>query len=181
MLLFNYVRNEVTHFNTAETNQVHHYTGAVGRVPAEGESRDAVYAFPWHVLDGQTGFPIILVNGDASDDYRSYYQVENLNIVGLSVPPCYGSVRNELAWKGISVSILLSWKQGYVFRKDSSLPNAEYIAPSNYHMDYLKRWRTPGDEQRSEEHTSELQSLMRISYAVCCLKNKKKQVKSTQM
>src|SRR3546814_6914292 len=28
--------------------------------------------------------------------------------------------------------------------------------------------------QRSEEHTSELQSLMRISYAVFCLKNKKK-------
>src|SRR3546814_2123445 len=32
------------------------------------------------------------------------------------------------------------------------------------------------DEQRSEEHTSELQSLMRISYAVFCLK-KKKQMK----
>src|SRR3546814_9976282 len=30
-------------------------------------------------------------------------------------------------------------------------------------------------EQRSEEHTSELQSLMRISYAVFCLKNKTKQ------
>src|SRR3546814_9546779 len=28
---------------------------------------------------------------------------------------------------------------------------------------------------RSEEHTSELQSLLRISYAVFCLKNKKKQ------
>src|SRR3546814_10493823 len=28
--------------------------------------------------------------------------------------------------------------------------------------------------ERSEEHTSELQSLMRISYAVFCLKNKKK-------
>src|SRR3546814_6114478 len=28
--------------------------------------------------------------------------------------------------------------------------------------------------QRSEEHTSELQSLMRISYAVLCLKKKKK-------
>src|SRR3546814_5881899 len=28
------------------------------------------------------------------------------------------------------------------------------------------------DEQRSEEHTSELQSLMRISYAVFCLKKK---------
>src|SRR3546814_6154724 len=30
-------------------------------------------------------------------------------------------------------------------------------------------------ESRSEEHTSELQSLMRISYAVFCLKKKKKQ------
>src|SRR3546814_4997809 len=32
-------------------------------------------------------------------------------------------------------------------------------------------------ERRSEEHTSELQSLMRISYAVFCLKKKKKQQK----
>src|SRR3546814_10085628 len=31
-----------------------------------------------------------------------------------------------------------------------------------------------GKGQRSEEHTSELQSLMRISYAVLCLKKKKK-------
>src|SRR3546814_2531285 len=30
---------------------------------------------------------------------------------------------------------------------------------------------------RSEEHTSELQSLMRISYAVFCLKKKKRQTK----
>src|SRR3546814_7839207 len=36
--------------------------------------------------------------------------------------------------------------------------------------------RHPGVESaRSEEHTSELQSLMRISYAVFCLKKKKKQ------
>src|SRR3546814_8091949 len=34
------------------------------------------------------------------------------------------------------------------------------------------RTRVPSDE-RSEEHTSELQSLMRISYAVFCLKKKK--------
>src|SRR3546814_1974567 len=31
---------------------------------------------------------------------------------------------------------------------------------------------------RSEEHTSELQSLMRISYAVFCLKKKKKQIET---
>src|SRR3546814_7317006 len=32
---------------------------------------------------------------------------------------------------------------------------------------------TPASPPRSEEHTSELQSLMRISYAVFCLKKKK--------
>src|SRR3546814_5234556 len=35
-------------------------------------------------------------------------------------------------------------------------------------------------EHRSEEHTSELQSLMRISYAVFCLKKKKKQTINKQ-
>src|SRR3546814_9299873 len=34
--------------------------------------------------------------------------------------------------------------------------------------------RDKADLHRSEEHTSELQSLMRISYAVFCLKKKKK-------
>src|SRR3546814_4208056 len=34
---------------------------------------------------------------------------------------------------------------------------------------------------RSEEHTSELQSLMRISYAVFCLKKKKKNTLTNQL
>src|SRR3546814_7707070 len=34
----------------------------------------------------------------------------------------------------------------------------------------------PSRTQRSEEHTSELQSLMRISYAVFCLKKKKRKI-----
>src|SRR3546814_5597519 len=37
-----------------------------------------------------------------------------------------------------------------------------------------------GKEARSEEHTSELQSLMRISYAVFCLTKKKKLIHSEQ-
>src|SRR3546814_10733957 len=35
------------------------------------------------------------------------------------------------------------------------------------------RWQDLTPAGRSEEHTSELQSLMRISYAVFCLKKKK--------
>src|SRR3546814_4980996 len=38
----------------------------------------------------------------------------------------------------------------------------------------LRLMRRRGRAERSEEHTSELQSLMRISYAVFCLKKKNK-------
>src|SRR3546814_3657987 len=40
-------------------------------------------------------------------------------------------------------------------------------------------WLNEGFASRSEEHTSELQSLMRISYAVFCLKKKKKHTKDS--
>src|SRR3546814_3137783 len=38
---------------------------------------------------------------------------------------------------------------------------------------HRRRAKGPAGDMRSEEHTSELQSLMRISYAVFCLKKKK--------
>src|SRR3546814_3681578 len=43
------------------------------------------------------------------------------------------------------------------------------------HRDHVQR-----QTSRSEEHTSELQSLMRISYAVFCLKKKKTQEETTE-
>src|SRR3546814_2631131 len=42
------------------------------------------------------------------------------------------------------------------------------------------RSQYPGTVKRSEEHTSELQSLMRISYAVFCLKKKNKKRSKTK-
>src|SRR3546814_5733045 len=43
-----------------------------------------------------------------------------------------------------------------------------------------KRNRAASEAIRSEEHTSELQSLMRISYAVFCLKKKKEKKNKDQ-
>src|SRR3546814_1661423 len=63
----------------------------------------------------------------------------------------------------------------------AGMPKAERRARAR---DYLHRVGLAGFEDawphqlsggRSEEHTSELQSLMRISYAVFCLKKKKQQ------
>src|SRR3546814_6267214 len=60
---------------------------------------------------------------------------------------------------------------------DGSLrPDEVPVLPADFRTHALAGviTRRSGDgEHRSEEHTSELQSLMRISYAVLCLKKKK--------
>src|SRR3546814_1647145 len=43
----------------------------------------------------------------------------------------------------------------------------------------LADFKAGEDMERSEEHTSELQSLMRISYAVFCLKKKNTNIRQT--
>src|SRR3546814_8978235 len=64
-------------------------------------------------------------------------------------------------------------KRADMYRIDRSLDALEPVAGRNRatHPDVLAR--KIEERHRSEEHTSELQSLMRISYAVFCLKKKK--------
>src|SRR3546814_3681621 len=72
-----------------------------------------------------------------------------------------------------------------LFRSDSPQRNTPHNrhqgegAPKEYPLrkGNPEKLRIPQPE-RSEEHTSELQSLMRISYAVFCLKKKKKTKKN---
>src|SRR3546814_9739407 len=73
----------------------------------------------------------------------------------------FNSCRGDFA--GVAVGIL--------GRKPRSLGDA-----IEGHAEGLERLRGP--QFRSEEHTSELQSLMRISYAVFCLKKKRKHMTS---
>src|SRR3546814_18607069 len=50
----------------------------------------------------------------------------------------------------------------------------KWYAQASYTRNFQDHWDLPGSNTRSEEHTSEVQSLMRISYAVFCLKKKKR-------
>src|SRR3546814_5910444 len=57
-----------------------------------------------------------------------------------------------------------SWLAAYLTRETYSPERVSTLITSS--------WPTNSGTRRSEEHTSELQSLMRISYAVFCLKKK---------
>src|SRR3546814_3617851 len=65
---------------------------------------------------------------------------------------------------GVTLPVKISATGGhFMFEDDQQTPN-----------DLMAVYEFANPEGRSEEHTSELQSLMRISYAVFCLKKKKK-------
>src|SRR3546814_8477789 len=69
----------------------------------------------------------------------------------------------------------LSFRNVYTFNLDEYYPIAPDSPQSYVHFmkeQLFAHVDIPADH-RSEEHTSELQSLMRISYAVFCLKKKK--------
>src|SRR3546814_3477347 len=77
--------------------------------------------------------------------------IDRLTCIQLVEPICHGSRRHIIrsTWRYVEIQI----------------PSG---APRHQGNHFLRL------SNRSEEHTSELQSLMRISYAVFCLKKKKK-------
>lgn len=144
--LFSYVSNVITHYNTRDVNGVAFYIAEVPP-PTVGRSRDALYALPWYGLDGATGMPTVFIDGEKTTDYAAYYNSRrpaDLLMSGLTVPPYYGSIRNDFSWKGWSVGIMFVGKAGHGFRRSSIGPGEEYYGL--YHMDYFDRWQKPGDE-----------------------------------
>src|SRR3546814_2318284 len=101
-------------------------------------------------------------------------RVEKLSFSGLraSVPLAF------IAWKtGLSLSF--SRIHSEMARSSSEKRNG-MRHPHSAHCASVTSSFDPSTTMRlrSEEHTSELQSLMRISYAVFCLKKKKKRSKT---
>src|SRR3546814_5228251 len=107
-------------------------------------------------------------------------------IIGLS-----GHRRSEQAYPGVGTNVgvrafqpdiqdlLLTVRRLGVTKADRQKTNSGQKLPPALVM--VVRHMQHQVCQRSEEHTSELQSLMRNSYAVFCLKKKKKTTKNNKL
>src|SRR3546814_8386968 len=80
----------------------------------------------------------------------------------ITVPDAQQALAEAVAATGKPVVVLL--KNGRALALEGAVRDAAAIVVT---------WFLGSESGRSEEHTSELQSLMRISYAVFCLKKKK--------
>src|SRR3546814_4841936 len=81
-------------------------------------------------------------------------------LLGMSDPPAASAHACACAAKSIEKMI--------------GIPSFHSLHPDDALVAHPIIIAAPSDPPRSEEHTSELQSLMRISYAVFCLKKKTK-------
>src|SRR3546814_8130906 len=117
------------------------------------------------------GMPFLIMG---KVDGRSATQRPNYNVEGWIVDMTpqqrFDAFKNAI--QSFAQLSRLDWqKDGFDF-----LANPDWGNPGvDQYVGHIKAWY----EGRSEEHTSELQSLMRISYAVFCLKKKKNKISRT--
>src|SRR3546814_9153881 len=99
------------------------------------------------------------------------------------MPKCHDTQREEIARGGVRCPVPRSaWHRDHRFRPAGEKGRAKPAPPASAGLAALRLGRQHDRDDlridafaaldRSEEHTSELQSLMRISYAVFCLKKK---------
>src|SRR3546814_1539418 len=86
--------------------------------------------------------------------------------VSSTRPPAMAAARSQVRPRSVDMEIALAvvGQPGYAAARHRD----QYLLPRE-----LDDRKLRSGAERSEEHTSELQSLMRISYAVFCLKKKK--------
>lgn len=149
VVMVNYSSNKIVSYDTPESANVFDYFFLNGRPPVVGRSLDAIYAFPWYGLNGNTGLPDLPGYEDGNVDYDEHilnFDPNDLSLMGVGVPPLFGSLRNDFSFKGFDLSAMISFSQGGLFRRTSMVPGGEYLTTPRYHQDYFRRWQEPGDE-----------------------------------
>src|SRR3546814_9573244 len=87
-----------------------------------------------------------------------------------------GLSRMAAASQGVTRDQLL-WTHDAYIRDDSYRAALAVLINAHHRLPFSRVWGAG----RSEEHTSELQSLMRISYAVFCLKKQNQSTKNVTL
>src|SRR3546814_3460825 len=102
----------------------------------------------------------------------------------FAFPKLEGPIANRMLFRG-EEHIVWSLNNYLGLANHPEVRKADELGASEHGLAYpmgarMMSGNTSNHESRSEEHTSELQSLMRISYAVFCLKKKKTTNKDNQ-
>ncbi|MDB5138080.1 MAG: TonB-dependent receptor, partial [Mucilaginibacter sp.] len=144
-LLFSQVRDVVTKYNIVPP--AYALVQSPG-IPNVGKPLFAIYSRSSAGLDPQTGDPRGYLNGQISKDYNALTSGDNYgNIVydGSAIPTVFGALRNTFSYNQVSLSVNISYRLGYYFRKNS-ISYSSVLSGQGGSGDYDLRWQKAGDE-----------------------------------
>ncbi len=119
----------------------------------KGKPLKGILSYKWAGLNPENGDPLGYVNNQKSNDYNTILKNTNPDSLvyhGSGIPTVFGSFRNDLSFKGFSLSWNLIFKLGYYFRRTSTNLNYTGVLNQGMHKDYSNRWQQPGDELHTQ-------------------------------
>jgi TonB-linked SusC/RagA family outer membrane protein len=147
-LLFNYTLNRVTKYFPVTTTGNSYVNKEASISPIVGKSAYSLLSYQWAGLD-TLGNPLGMLNGKPSIDYASILgaatTVDDLVYNGSATPTIYGALNPTLSWKAWSLSVSMTYKMGYFFRR-KSVSYSQLFSLIEQSADYNNRWQKPGDE-----------------------------------
>lgn len=152
-LRFSYVTNKVVDFD--QNTSFRRANAALGGASdasmkiIKGKNPYAIYSYPFAGLDPETGDPLGYLGKEVSKNYLAIFNqmLDTTNLIyhGSRIPRYFGFLNNTFSYKGISLSIGLSFKFDYYFRKNT-IAYYSLFRSGTPHPDFEKRWKEPGDE-----------------------------------
>lgn len=109
----------------------------------------AMFSYKWNGLNPINGNPRGYINGSISEDYaaiRNNYSPDSLIYNGSERPKVFGAFRNDFSYKAFSLSVNITYKLGYVFRRPTTSLSYRDVLTLYQNKDYDKRWQKSGDE-----------------------------------
>lgn len=159
-MIFNYNTSKVKKYHLSATDYQSHLYNSIGVNgdiirPTEGRPLYELAAYKWGGLDSE-GNPLGYLNGELSKDYvaiREDVRIKGENsssafYVGTTVPLYFGSWYNDVSYKNFSVSLNITYRAGYYFRRNSIYYNG-LVGGGGGHRDFGDRWQQPGDELKT--------------------------------
>ncbi len=149
MFLLSLIKDEVKRFDKKyqATDLVSARSGVL--MAFEGKPLFSVYSYQWEGLDPETGDPVGDLEGKKSKDYLAIIREANPESIvfhGSARPTAFGSFLNDFSFKRLSLSVNLTYKLGYYFRRNSVNTNLQQVIMTGGHIDYADRWQKSGDE-----------------------------------
>ncbi|MRG45847.1 SusC/RagA family TonB-linked outer membrane protein [Chitinophaga sp. SYP-B3965] len=150
---FSYVTNKVTDFLTdGKIPTVGNIVPERGIfiVPRINRTPYSIFSYPFAGLDPLTGDPQGYSGQKVTKNYveLSGQRLDTGNIIyhGSAIPTIFGNINNSVRYRGISLSINISYRFNYYFRKNTISYSTLY-SNGIAHADFSKRWKQPGDEK----------------------------------